>query len=178
MRHRDAEAGGRLGGDHARRCRIAKDGLLDEEHAPTLGVARHQMLRALKDKVPTQVGLSPSHTSSDGSPEKHATVGEVGASRRRIGGTPRRNMPVTWRPDKAKPKNFAAWEAVIHSAASAATQVTMRQVGDSWCVERADRYPGGYMLRGNDKVKLTPEDLRAVVKMALLREDYPVIECP
>ena len=87
-------------------------------------------------------------------------------------------MPVTWRPDKAKPKNFAAWEAVIHSAASAATQVAMRQVGDSWCVERADRYPGGYILRGNDKVKLAPEDLRAVVRMALLREDYPVIECP
>ena len=56
MRHRDAEAGGRLGGDHARRCRIAKDGLLDEEHAPTLGVARHQMLRARKELVPTQVG--------------------------------------------------------------------------------------------------------------------------
>ena len=83
-------------------------------------------------------------------------------------------MPVTWKPDHAKPNNFAAWETVIRSAASPAAEVTMRQVGNSWCVERADRYPGGY----SDTVKLTPEDFRAVVKMALLREDYPVIECP
>jgi hypothetical protein len=86
-------------------------------------------------------------------------------------------MPVTWKPDNAKPKNFADWEAVIDSAAGRATQVIMRQVGDSWCVERADRYPGGYILRDSHKVKHTPEDFRAVVKMALLREDFPVIEC-
>jgi hypothetical protein len=87
-------------------------------------------------------------------------------------------MPVTWKPDHAKPKNFADWEAVIHSAASPASQVTMCQVGDSWCVERAERPAGGFILRDSDKTKTMPEDFRAVVHMALLREDFPVIECP
>ena len=73
-------------------------------------------------------------------------------------------MPVTWKPDHAKPNNFAAWEPVIRSAAGPATQVTMRQVGNSWCVDWAES-PG-------------QEDCRAVVTLALLREDYPVIECP
>jgi len=74
--------------------------------------------------------------------------------------------------------NFKDWEKVIHSAFSPATQVTMLQVGDSWCVERAERYPAGFIARVSDPIEVTPEDLRDVVKAALLGEDFPVIECP
>jgi len=87
-------------------------------------------------------------------------------------------MPITWKPDHAKPNNFAAWEAVIYKAGGPAIQVTVRQVGNSWCVEQANRPSGAFIPRDGETVKLTPEDFRAVVTLALLREDYPVIECP
>ena len=55
--------------------------------------------------------------------------------------------------------NFKDWEKVIHSAFSPATQVTMLQVGDSWCVERAERYPAGFIARVSDPIEVTPVQL-------------------